>query len=75
MVFSMTTMTIITIAQIVSSIILIVLVLIQNTSGGLGKTFGSSVYHSRRGLEKFTFNLTIIFAVIMVGLSIIRLLA
>ena len=70
----MNTSSIITILQIISSLVLIVLVLIQNTSGGLGKTFGSSVYHSRRGLEKFTFNLTILFAIIMVGLSIIRLL-
>ncbi len=60
-------------AQIVISIILIVLILIQNTSGGLGRTFGNTLYHSRRGLEKFTFYLTIISAILLVGLALIRL--
>jgi len=63
-----------TIAQAVTSVILIVLILAQNTSGGLGKTFGSTVYHSRRGLEKFTFYLTVVTAVVLVILSLVRLM-
>ncbi|NOY15143.1 MAG: preprotein translocase subunit SecG [bacterium] len=66
---------IITILQAVTSVILIILILIQNPSGGLGKTFGSTVYHSRRGLEKVTFYLTVITAVLLVFLSLIRLVA
>ncbi len=68
------TITIITILQAIVSVFLIILILIQNPSGGLGKTFGSTVYHSRRGLERVTFYLTILTAVILVFLSLLRLI-
>lgn len=67
-------LTLITFLQAVVAIFLIILILIQNPSGGLGKTFGSTVYHSRRGLEKVTFYLTILTAVILVFLSLVRLI-
>ena len=48
------------IIQIVLSVALIALVLLQ-TKGGLGGLFGgdSSVFHRRRGVEKTLFNVTI----------------
>lgn len=59
--------------QIIISLVLIVLILIQNTSGGLGHTFGNTLYHSRRGLEKLTFYLTILFAILLITSSLVRL--
>lgn len=53
------------IAQIVISVILITLVLIQQKGSGLGVAFGGdggSVQRTKRGAEKSIFNLTIIFA-------------
>jgi preprotein translocase subunit SecG len=69
----MASMNPILIAQIVISILLIVLILPQGQGGGLGATFGSSSYHTRRGIEKGIFRLTIIVSIIFVGLSIATL--
>ena len=52
--------------QIVISATLIVLILLQTKGSGLGGLFGgsdSSVYTSRRGIEKTLFNVTIGLAV------------
>lgn len=60
-------------AQIVVAIVLILIVLTQNRSGGLGSAFGgdsSSVYRTRRGIEKTLFNFTIGAAVAFLVLSI-----
>jgi preprotein translocase subunit SecG len=54
------------IAQIIISIALTVFVLLQVRSSGLGSMFGgsdSSIYRTRRGVERILFNIT-------VGLSI-----
>jgi preprotein translocase subunit SecG len=54
------------IAQIVTSVALVAVILLQVRSGGLGGVFGgteSSVYKTRRGVERTLFNIT-------VGLSI-----
>jgi preprotein translocase subunit SecG len=48
--------------QIVISIALIILILVQSKGSGLGSLFGGSdggVYTTRRGVEKTLFNLTI----------------
>jgi preprotein translocase subunit SecG len=52
------------IVQIILSVVLIALVLLQ-TKGGLGGLFGGegSVFHRRRGVEKTLFNVTIGLAV------------
>ena len=61
-------------AQIIVSILLIALIIPQGQGGGLGTAFGGSTsYHTRRGLEKSIFGLTIIVAVIFTGLSVISL--
>jgi len=66
----------ISIAQIIISIILIVLILLQERSSGLSGVFGGNeagFYSVRRGLERIIFGATIIFIVILVGLSILDL--
>lgn len=65
---------ILTIIQIIVSVLLIVLIIPQGQGGGLGSTFGSATYHTRRGIEKSVFYLTIIMAVVFTGISIATLL-
>ncbi|MEX1254804.1 MAG: preprotein translocase subunit SecG [Dehalococcoidia bacterium] len=63
------------IAQLLISIILIVVVLLQVRGTDVGAAFGGggggggSSYRTRRGLEKTLFQLTIILAIIFVGIS------
>jgi protein translocase SecG subunit len=58
--------------QLVSGIVLIVLVLLQRTSGDTASNFGDtmSFFQTRRGVDRFVFVLTIIVAIIFAGLSI-----
>ncbi len=66
--------TFISIAQVVSAVLLIVLVLLQNRGGGLSGVFGGSEvmgdYRTKRGMEKNIFVLTVIFSIIFLGLSL-----
>jgi protein translocase SecG subunit len=65
-----------TIAQVIVSIVLIVLVLMQERSSGLSGVFGgggASPYQTRRGLEKATFWATIIAAAAFGVLAILNL--
>ncbi len=65
------------IGQIVISVILIGLILIQERSSGLSGIFGgqgSTPYQTRRGLEKFIYWGTIGAAVIFVILAILNLI-
>jgi protein translocase SecG subunit len=64
-----------TIAQMVSSIILIALILIQARGTGFGRSgsFGGGTSFSRRGLEKLIFRLTFVFALVFIGVSILQL--
>lgn len=67
----------ITIAQIVVSVLLIVLILFQERGAGLSSAFGGSgegtPYHTRRGLEKSVFIATIVLAVVFAALAILNL--
>jgi preprotein translocase subunit SecG len=61
------------IAQIISAVVLVLIVLTQNRSGGLGSAFGgdsSSIYRTRRGIEKTLFTFTIGAAVAFVVISL-----
>lgn len=61
------------IAQIVSAIVLVLIVLTQNRSGGLGSAFGgdsSSIYRTRRGIEKTLFTFTIGAAIAFIVISL-----
>lgn len=65
------------IAQIVISVILIVLILLQERSSGLSGVFGGSeseFYAKRRGLERLIFIATIALVVIFAILSVLNLI-
>ncbi|MFC2005459.1 preprotein translocase subunit SecG [Chloroflexota bacterium] len=64
------------IIQIVLSIALVLVILLQVRGGGLGGIFGQAdtVYRTRRGVERTLFHLTIILVVLFILISIITLL-
>lgn len=69
--------TIFYIVQIVLSVTLIGVILLQVKSASLGGAFGGndgSIYTSRRGLDKVLFQFTIILAVVFLVTSLIVLL-
>lgn len=61
------------IAQIVVSLTLIVVILIQVRGGGLGGIFGQpgTVYRTRRGVEKSLFQFTLILVVAFLVLAVL----
>lgn len=65
------------IAQIIISILLIIVILLQNRGTGLGSAFGGTgggVYLTKRGLEKKLFIATIVLAILFFGASLANLL-
>lgn len=66
---------IIIVLQTITAIALIAVIMLQAKGTGLGTAFGggNQMYHSKRGVEKVVFTLTIILAVSFVVLSIINL--
>jgi len=66
----------ITIVQLVISVFLILSVLLQSRGAGLSGTFGgdSAVYTTRRGPEKMLYWITVILALVFVGLAIASLI-
>lgn len=64
------------IVQIIISIALIVLSVMQSKGAGLGRMLGgdSSIYRTRRGVEKTMFNLTIILAVVFFLTSLLSVI-
>ncbi|MDZ7798724.1 MAG: preprotein translocase subunit SecG [Patescibacteria group bacterium] len=60
------------IIQMVLSVILITLVLLQNRGSGLGGIFGGegNVYRTKRGFDKFLFIGTIITAALFLGVAL-----
>ncbi len=67
--------TALSVTQIVLSIVLILVILLQVKGGGLGGIFGQadSVFRTRRGLERRLFQLTIILVVLFLVTAIITL--
>lgn len=64
--------------QIIISCALIVLILLQTKGSGLGGLFGgsdSSIYKTRRGVEKTLFNLTIGLSLAFFIVAIINVIA
>jgi preprotein translocase subunit SecG len=62
------------IAQIIISVALIVVILMQTkSSGGIGGIFGGdgSVFRTRRGVERTLFNFTIVLSVAFLVVSLI----
>lgn len=64
-------------AQIIVSLLLILMIMLQQRGQALGSTFGggSEFYATRRGIEKKIFWATIIFGIIFIILAISNLLA
>lgn len=62
--------------QIVVSIALIILILLQTKKSGLGSIFGGSdtIYTSRRGVDKTLFNFTIGLALFFFLIAIINVI-
>lgn len=56
------------VATIVSAVLMVLLILLQQRGASLGAGFGSSgeLFTTRRGLDKSLFEVTIVFAVIFV---------
>jgi preprotein translocase subunit SecG len=63
--------------QIILSVLLIFAILLQQTGAGLGGTFGgddgSTGFHSRRGIEKTLFQISIILAILFAASSLAHL--
>ncbi|OGC99918.1 preprotein translocase subunit SecG [Candidatus Amesbacteria bacterium RIFCSPHIGHO2_01_FULL_47_34] len=57
--------------QILTSVILVALILLQAKGTGLGRAFGSQPYHSKRGVETLVFRLTIFLSALFVIVSVI----
>ena len=64
------------IAEIIISIVLVLVLLVQTRGAGFGGTFNSdsSVFRTRRGIEKTLFQLTIALAVVFVVISILSVI-
>jgi len=65
----------IAILQIIVSVALIILILIQERSSGLSGVFGGGggeVYSQRRGLEKSLFGVTVFLTVVFAVLSLLN---
>ena len=73
---SVTTSFYVNLIQIIVSIALIAVILIQAKGSGLGGIFGgdSSIYKTRRGVEKTLFQATIGLAVVFFAISILSVL-
>ncbi len=63
------------IAQVVVSAALVVIILLQVRGGGLGGIFGqpSTVFRTRRGVEKVLFQLTIVLVCVFLVISVLTL--
>lgn len=61
--------------QIVLGVLIVGLVLLQNQGTGLGSGFGGSnvSYHSKKGLEKYVFGLTIGLITLFVLLAVLNI--
>ena len=63
------------VAQIVLSVALILVILLQVRGGGLGGIFGQAdtVFRTKRGVEKTLFQLTIVLVILFITISVVSL--
>ena len=62
-------------AQIVVSVVLIAVILLQTRNSGLGSSFGGdSIYKTRRGLDRTLFQMTIVLAILFGIISLASVL-
>jgi protein translocase SecG subunit len=64
---------IVLIGQIIISLVLIILILLQARGTGFGRS-GTQASFSRRGLEKIVFKLTFILVGVFIAISILQLI-
>ncbi len=64
-----------TVAQMVLSVTLVLVLLLQVRGGGLGGIFGQAdtVYRTKRGVEKTMFQLTVVLGVLFITISLLML--
>jgi len=65
------------IAQIIISVALVAVILLQTKSGGLGGMFGgteTAVYRTRRGVERTVFNITIGLSIAFFTITILNVI-
>jgi len=69
-------MAFLSIIQIISAILLILVILLQQKGSGLGAAFGgsSNIYSIKRGMDKVLFQATIIISVIFFGVSFLQVI-
>lgn len=65
---------IVTIVHLIISVILIGLILLQSSQGGLGAMAGGEFYRSKRGAERFVFLATIVCTILFLLTSVANLL-
>ncbi len=64
---------VLTVLQVLVSLGLISLILLQNSKGGFGAGFGGGeTYRTKRGAEKIVFSSTIVFAVVFLVISLLN---
>jgi preprotein translocase subunit SecG len=66
------------IAQILISVVLVVVLTLQAKGSGFGSALGgqtSSVFRTRRGVERTLFNLTIVLAIVFLAMSLLSVRA
>lgn len=68
--------TVLVIAQIVVSILLVAAILLQQRGTGLSATFGGegNIYRTKRGLEKTLFIATIVLAILFFALALLNVI-
>ena len=68
--------TVLTVINLVSAVLLIVAVLLQQKGAGMGAAFGGSgsVYTTRRGLDRTLFQATIVLSVVFFATAVAFLL-
>jgi len=62
--------------QVISAVLLITVILLQNRGTGLGSVFGgaSNVYRTKRGVERVLFWATIVLAVIFLVTALLNVI-
>jgi protein translocase SecG subunit len=68
-------MKILTISQIVVSVLLMISILLQNRGSGLSAAFGGDMggYYTKRGMEKFLFYASIVLSAAFLVLAIVNI--
>ena len=68
--------TILSLAQIILSVLLVAAILLQSQGSGLGSSWGGGgeTYHTKRGLEKVIFYFTIVGTILFALLSVANLM-